>query len=139
MTKEQKIELDKLSTYLNYAKTDNLEEVIVSTKTIETVLNILKEKIAEVEIHTGLEHFYKKEDLDKLELLREANVKIKEKDKEIEKKDKIIDLMSEQLAGLTIWKIWNNEKEEPLILGDKKEVKQYFEKLAKEKGETRCI
>ena len=95
MTKEQKIELDKLSTYLNYAKTDNLEEVIVSTKTIETVLNILKEKIAEVEIHTGLEHFYKKEDLDKLELLREANAKIKEKDKEIEKKDKQIDLMAE--------------------------------------------
>lgn len=128
MTKEQKIELDKLSTYLNYAKTDNLEEVIVSTKTIETVLNILKEKIAEVEIHTGLEHFYKKEDLDKLELLREANAKIKEKDKEIEKKDKQIDLMAEQLAGLTIW---DTEKEEPLILTDKEEVKQYFERKVK--------
>ena len=40
--------------------------------------------------------------------------------------------MAEQLAGLTIW---DNEKEEPLILTDKDEVKQYFEKLAKEKGE----
>ena len=45
---------------------------------------------------------------------------------------KQIDLMAEQLAGLTIW---DNEKEEPLILTDKDEVKQYFEKLAKEKGE----
>ena len=45
---------------------------------------------------------------------------------------KQIDLMAEQLAGLTIW---DNEKEEPLILTDKDEVKQYFEKLAKEEGE----
>lgn len=50
---------------------------------------------------------------------------LKEKDKEIEKKDKIIDLMAEQLAGLAIW---DNEKEEPLILKDKEEVKQYFER-----------
>ena len=43
---------------------------------------------------------------------------------------KIIDLMSEQLAGLAIFDI---EKDEPLILGDKEEVKQYF----KEKVEDR--
>ena len=42
---------------------------------------------------------------------------------ELEKKDKIIDLMAEQLAGLAIFDI---EKDEPLILGDKEEVKQYF-------------
>ena len=42
---------------------------------------------------------------------------------ELEKKDKIINDMSEQLAGLTIW---NNEKEEPLILIDKQEVINYF-------------
>ena len=39
--------------------------------------------------------------------------------------NKIIDEMAEQLAGLAIW---NNEKEEPLILGDKEDVKQYFER-----------
>ena len=48
---------------------------------------------------------------------------------ELEKKDKIIDLMAEQLAGLTIWNI---EKEEPLILKDKEEVKQYFERKSEE-------
>ena len=36
---------------------------------------------------------------------------------------KIIDLMAEQLAWLAIFDI---EKDEPLILGDKEEVKQYF-------------
>ncbi len=44
---------------------------------------------------------------------------------DIEKqKDKIIDLMAEQLAGIAIW---NNEKEEPLILMSKGEVIKYFE------------
>lgn len=42
---------------------------------------------------------------------------------ELEKKDKIIDLMSEQLAGLAIFDI---DKDESLILRDKEEVKQYF-------------
>ena len=42
---------------------------------------------------------------------------------ELKKKDKIIDLIAEQLAGLAIFDI---EKEEPLILGDKEEVKQHF-------------
>lgn len=133
MTKEQKIELDKLSTYLNYAKTDNLEEVIVSTKTIETVLNILKEKIAEVEIHTGLEHFYKKDYLDKAELLREANAKLKEKDKEIEKKDKIIDLMAELIArkaGSRIEICHNMQCDKKVAKECKVCTKQYFERKA---------
>ena len=48
---------------------------------------------------------------------------------ELEKKDKIIDLMAEQLAGLAIFDI---EKDEPLILGDKEEVKQYFKEKVEE-------
>ena len=48
----------------------------------------------------------------------------------ISEKDKIIDLMSEQFAGLTIFDI---DKDGPLILSDKEEVKQYFENKAKEK------
>lgn len=43
-------------------------------------------------------------------------------------KDKIIDLMSEQLAGLAIFNI---DKDETLLLNDKEEVKQYFENKAK--------
>lgn len=48
----------------------------------------------------------------------------------LKEKDKIIDLMAEQLAGLTIFDI---DKDEPLILSDKEDVKQYFENKAKEK------
>ena len=44
---------------------------------------------------------------------------------ELEKKEEQIDLMAEQLAGLAIFDI---EKDEPLVLGDKEEVKEYFTK-----------
>ena len=74
------------------------------TEVLETVLNLLEKK-----------------DIDIIET-KEANRQLSI---ELQKKDKEIDLMSEQLAGLTIW---NNEIEEPLILGDKEEVKQYFER-----------
>lgn len=42
---------------------------------------------------------------------------------ELEKKEAIINEMAEQLAGLAIFDI---EKDEPLILGDKEEVREYF-------------
>lgn len=47
----------------------------------------------------------------------------------LEEKDKTIDLMSKQLAGLAIFNI---DKDETLILSDKEEVKQYYENEAKE-------
>lgn len=50
---------------------------------------------------------------------------------DVVKTDKQIDLMSEQLAGLTIW---NSKKEEALILTDKEDVKQYFEQKAINNG-----
>ena len=43
------------------------------------------------------------------------------------KKNKIINLMAEQLAGLTIF---DNDIENALILGDKEEVKKYYERKA---------
>lgn len=43
------------------------------------------------------------------------------------KKNKIIDLMAEQLAGLAIF---DNDIENALILGDKEEVKKYYERKA---------
>ena len=46
----------------------------------------------------------------------------------LKEKDKIIDLMAEQLAGLTIW---DSDKEEPLILADKEDVIEYFERKAR--------
>lgn len=43
----------------------------------------------------------------------------------LKKQNKVINAMAEQLAGIAIW---NNEKEEPIILGSVEEVKQYYEK-----------
>ena len=78
---------------------------------IETVLNLLEKKDKETEYwKNGFER--------ELESNRKNII-------EIIKKDKIIDLMAEQLAGLAIFDI---EKDEALILGDKEEVKQYFER-----------
>lgn len=51
---------------------------------------------------------------------------IEKQQKEIEKKDVVINKMVEQLTGLTIW---NNDIEEALILGDKQEVIEYFKNL----------
>ena len=42
----------------------------------------------------------------------------------IQKVEQLVDLIAEQLAGLTIW---DTEKDEPLILGDKEAVINYFE------------
>lgn len=53
---------------------------------------------------------------------------IQKQQSELEKKDKMINIMSEQLAGLSIFDI---EKDEIIILGDKNEVKQYFERKVK--------
>lgn len=46
----------------------------------------------------------------------------------LEKKDKIIDTMALQLAGLVIW---DSQKDEPVFLKTEEEVKQYFEKEVK--------
>lgn len=81
------------------------------SEAIETVLSMLKEK----------DVLYRRALSDLIKADRE-NIQLK----------KQIDLMAEQLAGLTIW---NNEKEEPLILGDKEEIKQYFKEIAERKSE----
>ena len=97
---------------------------------IETVLNMLKEKDKEIEnITTNYKNLIADVSGIAKELGLEEDGTIDEIYAEIKKKDKIIELMAEQLAGLTIW---NNEKEEPLILGDKEEVKQYFERKSEE-------
>lgn len=74
------------------------------SNTIETVLSLIKAQ---------------QEEISKYKTLYERALS------DVVKTDKQIDLMAEQLAGLTIW---NSKKEESLILKDKEEVKQYFER-----------
>lgn len=59
-----------------------------------------------------------------LEVVNKNAIKFNYRDK-IKKQEKIIDLMAEQLAGLTIF---DNDIENALILGDKEDVKKYFER-----------
>ena len=84
------------------------------------ILNILKSKVTLVKVddENNSEKEYRLPYLISIE--KQAIETVLE---ELEKKDKIIDLMAEQLAGLAIFDI---DKDEPLILGDKEEIKQYF-------------
>lgn len=87
------------------------------------ILNILKSKVTLVKVddENNSEKEYRLPFL--MDIEKQA---IETVLSELEKKDKIIDLMSEQLAGLAIFDI---DKDEPLILKDKEEIKQYFERI----------
>lgn len=75
-------------------------------------------EVVDVELARGLESD-----------LYEANNRINDL-LDIEKqKDKLINEMAEQLAGITIWDI---KKDEPLILMSKEEVIKYFEERCKD-------
>ena len=72
-----------------------------------------------------------KENIDKKYLKSRNSEAIETVLSEPEKKEEQIDLMAEQLAGLAIFDI---EKDEPLVLGDKEEVKQYFTNKVEKEG-----
>lgn len=84
------------------------------------ILNILKSKVTLVKVddENNSEKEYRLPYLISIEKQAIETVL-----SELEKKDKIIDLMAEQLAGLAIFDI---DKDESLILRDKEEIKQYF-------------
>ena len=108
MTNEQREAIDRLRRGLDdiwFATLYSQEEM---DKDIDKVLSLTKEQQEEI---AKYEKIYKEYDCYRWV-------------KELNKKDKQINLMAEQLAGLTIW---NNEKEEPIILGSKEEVIEYFE------------
>lgn len=86
------------------------------------ILNILKSKVTLVKVddENNSEKEYRLPYLISIEKQAIETVL-----SELEKKEAIINEMAEQLAGLAIFDI---EKDEPLILGDKEEVKEYFTK-----------
>lgn len=74
-------------------------------------------EVVDVEVARGLESD-----------LYEANHRITDLLLILGDRDRIIDLMAEQLEGIAIW---DNKKDEPLILMSKEEVIEYFEKRCK--------
>ena len=110
MTTEQKEAIDRLN-YINRAYDYNNYYSTYDLDCIDVVLNLIQEQEKEIEKYKKL---YQKA-LDDAVVTAHDNMQ----------RDKIIDLMAKQLAGLTIFDI---DKEEPLILGDKEKVKQFFER-----------
>ncbi len=102
MTKEQEVIKYLKESVLIYKNT-----IPKMSNTIDTVLSLIKAQ---------------QEEISKYKTLYERALS------DVVKTDKQIDLMAEQLAGLTIW---NSKKGEPLILTDKEDVKQYFEQKVK--------
>ena len=103
MTKEQ----EETIKYLKESVLIYKNTIPKMSNTIDTVLSLIKAQ---------------QEEISKYKTLYERALS------DVVKTDKQIDLMAEQLAGLTIW---NSKKEEPLILTDKEDVKQYFEQKVK--------
>lgn len=103
MTNEERGAIYRLSVHSKYAVLSN-KTAAVNKVDLDTVLSLIKAQ---------------QEEISKYKTLYERALS------DVVKTDKQIDLMAEQLAGLTIW---NSKKEEPLILKDKEEVKQYFER-----------
>ena len=135
MTKEQEEALEKLNRIKNIKLGPEnrmgmiIEEFKSLQNDIEIVLNMLKEKDAEIEK-------YKKLLADNLARNLNDSIKAKEKadtdlddlDKgwkvELEKKDKMIDLMAEQLIGHIF--------EDAYVKFDEEDIKQYFERKVKD-------
>ena len=120
MTKEQEEAIEKLQQKLNPKEFGGYCVLGYNQKycfgkseveAIETVLSLIQKQEKEIEKYKKL---YQKA-LDDAVVTAHDNMQ----------RDKIIDLMAKQLAGLTIFDI---DKEEPLILGDKEKVKQFFER-----------
>lgn len=150
MTKEQEEIINRLSKITNrqilYGNKCGItiERFRELQEDIETVLNMLKEKDKEIE---------KYKNLLASNLAKKLNDSIKAKEKsntdleflnlgwktELEKKDKMIDLMAEQLIGLPVNKIKQdfekpNFKAEITIFTDKEAIEQYFERKATNGG-----
>lgn len=110
---------------LNPESVENLKDILHSeieevskrfnngTETLDDLINNYRHLKIKFEMKNGTE-----QDLDVVELKY-----YKKLIEEIKKQQNITNDMAEQMAGLTIW---NNEKEEPLILMDQQEVIDHF-------------
>lgn len=117
MTKEQKKAIEKIKRQITIGECEKNIGIPVYISDLKTILSMLEEKDKEIE-ELKADNSHQWEERCKLTF-------------ELEKKEAIINEMAEQLAGLAIFDI---EKDEPLILGDKEEVKEYFTKKV-ERGE----
>lgn len=149
MTKEQEESIEYLKKHIKYFEEqikfieatdcdyydEELELYQNRVKQFNTVLSMLEEKDKQIDkLKKHNDELLRKlrnrvKEVKKLEKYSLYKKEFSRLNKQLQNKDKIIDLMSEQLAGLAIFNI---DKDETLILSDKEEVKQYYENEAKE-------
>lgn len=121
MTKEQEKAIERCN---KLTETEHSNWIGISNqKAIETVLNMLKEKDKEIQFQ---------KDINKTEKDRHKQTERSLKG-QIWKKDKMIDLMAEQLIRVPINKSKRNFEEpnfeeEIIIFADKEYIKQYFKR-----------
>lgn len=120
---EYELEINNVEENIDQQHASYLHQQIEATEIVLNLITKLQKEKKRLESVKNMydihKHVYQKQWLDEREINSE--------------KDKIINLMKEYFVGLTVW---DKEKDEPLILGDKKEVEQFFNKLAKEEGEN---
>lgn len=124
MTKEQEEAINSLEKLINIRKNKagqiKYDNCICSTTDLETVLNMIKEKDKKIDYYKKQKDYDMQFRHDLLEQIRCLNLDKDKKDAEIEKKDKMIDLMADCIAfGGAIHK------------GEPNKVKEYFERKAK--------
>lgn len=136
MTKEQAIEGIEWSIHISeLTKSINGSNASINVEVLKAVLSMLEEKDNQIDkLKKHNDRLLKKlrnrvKDVKKLQKYSLYKKEFSRLNKQLQNKDKIIDLMAEQLAGLTIFDI---DKDEPLILGDKEDVEKYFKEKAKE-------
>ena len=137
MTKEE----EKTIYRLNKDKNNPLacgDITIVNVEDIETVLNMLKEKDEKIEYYKKQKNYDDQFKHELLEEIRCLNLDKDEKDREIEKKDKIIDLMAEYIDSNNYVDNeecqfqWDFNIKKCIENGDCKDcIKQYFERKSK--------
>lgn len=103
---------------------ENIDKKYLKTRNsvaIETLLNLLENQKAEIEekdkslkLHKKLEYQYKNDYLNVIE--------------DLEKKDKQIDLMANNLIGV----VFSNNDNKEILFDNKEDIKQYFKKKAEE-------
>lgn len=136
MTKEQEETINRLEKLINIRKNKagqiKYDNCICSTTAIETILNMLKEKDAEI-------NKYKRKNK---ELSNQLLKIYKEQDNynaRIEKKDKVIDLMAKYIADIDnediCFEIENKHCDKNMDYGECEDcIKQYFERKATNDG-----
>ena len=125
--KEQEV-IKRLNFHKEYARLYSSRVVMISETDLETVLNMLKEKDKEIEHwKNGFER--------ELEDNRKNTCELLKQDLIIREKDKQIDLMAFNIADYVMYYEYDKCRNPEMIKSKANEIKQYFEKKTKKKGE----